>query len=67
MAGRVEEMVTTLRRFVSDAAHEIHTPLAALRTNLELPPQDEAAVRAQTQVMRIELLADELLTLFGCL
>lgn len=36
MAQRVEEMVVALRRFVSDAAHELHTPLTALRTNLEL-------------------------------
>ncbi|MBI3942845.1 MAG: HAMP domain-containing histidine kinase [Chloroflexi bacterium] len=36
MAGQVEETVLALRRFVADAAHELHTPLTALRTNLDL-------------------------------
>jgi signal transduction histidine kinase len=40
MASRVEEMVGTLRSFIADAAHELHTPLTALQTNLELA--DEA-------------------------
>lgn len=63
------EIVTTLRRFVSDAAHEIHTPLTALRTNLELAGQDaqmgtgEYIVQAQTQVERLEALTEGLLDL----
>lgn len=36
MAGRIESLVETLRRFVADAAHELNTPLTALQTNLEL-------------------------------
>jgi len=36
MAVQVEKTVTTLRLFVSDAAHEIRTPLTVLRTNLDL-------------------------------
>ncbi|MBU0705548.1 MAG: HAMP domain-containing histidine kinase, partial [Chloroflexi bacterium] len=63
MAGQVEETIVTLRRFVSDAAHEIHTPLTALRTNLELSPDDEFVQRAQAQVERLEMLAEGLLDL----
>jgi len=63
MTGQVEETIVTLRRFVSDAAHEIHTPLTALRTNLELALDDEFVQRAQTQVERLEMLAEGLLNL----
>ena len=63
MADRVEEIVITLRRFVSDAAHEIHTPLTALHTNLELARKDEHVVQAQTQVERLEALTEGLLDL----
>lgn len=69
MAGQIEETVTTLRRFVSDAAHEIHTPLTALRTNLELaaeagPEEGRRFVaQAQEQAARLEALTEELLDL----
>jgi len=70
MADRVEATITALRRFVSDAAHELHTPLTALRTNLELASNenDEAVRRnfidrAQAQVVRLEMLTRELLDL----
>jgi signal transduction histidine kinase len=69
MADQVEEIITTLRRFVSDAAHEIHTPLTALHTNLELARQDAQAgtdehiVLAQAQVGRLETLTGGLLDL----
>ena len=69
MADQVEEIVTTLRRFVSDAAHEIHTPLTALRTNLELarqdtgPGTDEYVIQAQAQAERLEALTGGLLDL----
>jgi signal transduction histidine kinase len=70
MAMQVEATITTLRRFVSDAAHELHTPLTALRTNLELAadePDASARVtfmeRAQAQIARLESLTGELLDL----
>ena len=63
MATRVEETVLALRRFVADAAHELHTPLTALRTNLELAPEDGFVKRARYQVERLEKLTTGLLNL----
>jgi signal transduction histidine kinase len=70
MADRVETTICALRRFVSDAAHELHTPLTALRTNLELAAGEEGdsaqrafVERAQEQIERLEALTGELLDL----
>jgi signal transduction histidine kinase len=70
MAGRVEETVQTLRNFVSDAAHELQTPLTALRTDLELvsgemDPARRTVVleRAQSQIERLSSLTQGLLDL----
>jgi signal transduction histidine kinase len=63
MADQVEGTVDALRRFVADAAHEVHTPLTALRTNLELAPQDEHIRRAQVQAERLAALTRGLLDL----
>lgn len=70
MAQRVEDTVTTLRRFIADAAHELHTPLTALQTNLELVMDEidwetrrNYVNRAQTQIRRLENLTDGLLDL----
>ena len=69
MADQVEDTVVTLRRFVSDAAHEIHTPLTALHTNLELAREDACqgpeghVEQAQAQVERLEALTAGLLDL----
>jgi signal transduction histidine kinase len=70
MADQVEETITALRRFVSDAAHELHSPLTALQTDLELSAgeRDEARrtaliEQAQQQTIRLRELADSLLDL----
>lgn len=70
MAAQVEATVTALRRFVADAAHELHTPLTALRADLELaatetnPVQQTAYIRrAHAQVHRLEVLTNNLLDL----
>ncbi len=68
MAQRMEDTITTMRRFAGDAAHELHTQLTALRTSLELATADQAAAgkylqRAQAQVERLEHLTSNLLDL----
>jgi len=70
MADRVEDTVTTLRRFVGDAAHELHTPLTALNANLELAAQEPDTAkqlgfvqRAHEQVQRLKTLTTDLLDL----
>lgn len=70
MAEQVEQTVSTLRAFVADAAHELHTPLTALQTNLELAGEEKNASartrylsRAQDQGQRLEALVNSLLDL----
>lgn len=70
MADRVEDTVNTLRRFVGDAAHELHTPLTALYANLELAARESDAARRQSfmdrareQVDRLKSLTTDLLDL----
>lgn len=70
MADQVEGTVHTLRRFVSDAAHELQTPVTALRANLDLAAEesgrDERGVyieRAEAAVKRLEGLMNDLLDL----
>ncbi len=70
MASQVETTVTALRRFVADAAHELHTPLTALSADLELAVTDtniERQItfieRARVQLKRLESLTTDLLDL----
>jgi signal transduction histidine kinase len=70
MAGRIEEVVGTLRRFVADAAHELNTPLTALRANLDLALEDASPAErvhfvelARADADRLEALANDLLDL----
>lgn len=70
MAGRVENTITTLRRFVADAAHELHTPITALHANLELAATENDhsqrlhfVLKAQEQLKRLESLTSSLLDL----
>ena len=67
MAGRIEETITTLRRFASDASHELFTPITALRGNLELaiaePRNTTYLTEAVKQLDRLESLSSSLLDL----
>jgi signal transduction histidine kinase len=70
MAGQMEHTIESLKHFISDAAHQIQTPITALRTNLELAGVENDKNkraryldRAQEQAIRLQKLANELLDL----
>jgi signal transduction histidine kinase len=62
---RLQTAVEQHKRFVADAAHELRSPLAILRTRLELadPGAEALAVQALTDVDRIQTLTADLLLL----
>ncbi|MFG1645639.1 ATP-binding protein [Amycolatopsis sp. NPDC049252] len=70
MLGRLENSAGRQRRFVADASHELRSPLAAIRTTLEVglahrdrAPWPEIAERAARQSDRLETLIGQLLLL----
>jgi signal transduction histidine kinase len=71
MLGRLETALAREQRLVSDAGHELRTPLAALRTELELalrrerPPAElkDALRSAAEETERLSQLAEDLLVL----
>jgi signal transduction histidine kinase len=69
MADQLDELVTSQRRFVADASHQLRTPLTALRLRLEnLDPGDPDAVTvtreaALLETARLTRLVDGLLSL----
>lgn len=70
MAAQVEGTVNSLRQFTADSAHELHTPLTALQTDLQLlaatgdpAQQRQRALRAYGQARRLQDLVESLLEL----
>jgi signal transduction histidine kinase len=62
---RLEQAVDRHQRFVADAAHELRSPLAVLRTRLEIEPAAGPELRdeALADVERIQRLSTDLLLL----
>jgi signal transduction histidine kinase len=69
VAARLQTLLQQANRFAADAAHEIRTPLTALRAELELLAEEsesterEALTRACARVERLSGLVDRLLFL----
>jgi signal transduction histidine kinase len=70
MLDRLEDAATRQRRFVSDASHELRSPVASIRTQLEValrrPNRDDWAVIAQrvlTEDERLEQAVTDLVEL----
>lgn len=65
MLDRLARADATTRRFISDASHEMRSPLATIRTTLETSehtPEPENAL-LQSETLRLQFLVDDLLTL----
>ncbi|RCG31400.1 HAMP domain-containing protein [Sphaerisporangium album] len=70
MLARLEDSALRQRRFVADASHELRSPLATLRTTLDVAlahpdraPWPAVATRAAGQTARLERLIQDLLRL----
>jgi signal transduction histidine kinase len=70
MLDRLEDAAARQRRFVSDASHELRSPIAAMRTDLEVGLRagdrtdwDATARRALVETDRLSHLVDDLLEL----
>ena len=71
LLGRLHHALVRQRSFVADAGHELRTPFAILRTELELAARpgrthaelQEAIDRATTETVRLSRLAEDLLFL----
>ena len=69
MLTRLENSATEQRRFLADAAHELRSPVASLRTQLETLRSGDLAAEGtevhdlMTETLRMQALVDQLLTL----
>ncbi len=70
MLERLEGAYATQKAFVSDASHELRSPLATVRTSVELASADptgrvweETRGTLMTEILRLQALVEDLLTL----
>lgn len=61
--GRLDEGYERQSRFLTDAAHELRTPIAILNTRLESYPASPENDRLMEDVARLSILAEQLLDL----
>jgi signal transduction histidine kinase len=61
--GRLDEGYERHRRFLTDAAHELRTPIAILGTRVASLPTGADKVRLQEDTARLSILAEQLLDL----
>ena len=59
--ARLDEGHARQRRFIADAAHELRTPIAVLRTRLDMLPDDPTKEKLTSDVRRLSHLARQLL------
>ena len=62
MLGRLHESSERQARFVADAAHELRSPLASLRTQLEVDQRNDGPALL-AEVIRLQAIVDDLLLL----
>ncbi|WP_406832247.1 HAMP domain-containing sensor histidine kinase [Pedococcus sp. KACC 23699] len=69
MLARLEQADDTARRFISDASHELRSPLATIRAAIEVSGPESTAADADRdavihgEVLRLQHLVEDLLTL----
>lgn len=69
MLGRLEQADTATRRFVSDASHELRSPIATIRAAMEIAESTAVGNSGEFdavihgEVLRMQRLVDDLLTL----
>jgi signal transduction histidine kinase len=70
MLDRLQQAQVRQRRFVSDASHELRSPIATLRQHAEVAsehprriPRDALAKTVRTEALRLQRLVDDLLLL----
>lgn len=54
LLARVERSVTAQKRFISDAAHQLRTPLAGLKTQTELALADATTADQRQRLQRVQ-------------